>query len=221
MTLYLLPNLLHENADPKASLVPAIADIIYDLDGFYVETPKIARVFLKNFDFDRLRDKPMEIIGKRGADEEDLLAPLERGESWGIISDAGQPCIADPGSQVVSLARRLGQKVVSFPGPCSVVHALSVSGLDGNKFTFHGYVPKKFDDAFLKEKGIHIFIETPYNNNATIKKLLGVIKPRDILCVACDLMSDSEQVVSMKASEWELETVNFHKRPAILLVQVR
>ena len=221
MTLYLLPNLLHENADPRSSLVPAIEDIIYDLDGFYVETPKIARVFLKNFDFDRLRDKPMEIIGKKGSNEKEILAPLKRGESWGVISDAGQPCIADPGSQVVGLSRRLGIKVISFPGPCSIIHALSVSGLDGNKFTFHGYVPKKFDDSFLKEKGIHIFIETPYNNNPTIKKILGVIKPRDILCVACDLMSDTEEVVTMKASTWANEERDFHKRPAIILVQVR
>lgn len=223
MTLFLIPNLLHDSADPKASLVPAIGDAIYDLDGFIVETPKLARKYLKHFDFDRLRDLPMEYMGKKADNIEDVLERLQKGEKWGVISDAGLPCIADPGSQIVSQARRLGIPVVAFPGPCSITHALSLSGFDGNGFTFHGYFPKKPNPDLFKIKGIHIFIETPYNNNATIKKILAEIKQRDLLCVACDLMAPDEQVIVQKAAAWleNKDGIDFHKKPAMLLVQVR
>ena len=223
MTLYLLPNLLHERANPKASLVPIIEDLIYDFDGFYVETPKIARVFLKNFDFSRLRDVSMEIIAKRAQVTREIIEPLKRGEKWGVICDAGLPCIADPGSRVVSLAREAGVNVIAFPGPCSVTHALSVSGLDGNGFTFHGYFPKHAESSLFKQPGIHIFIETPYNNCKAIKTAAANMSPNDIICVACDLMSDTEEVEIRKASNWNSEELiqRFHKRPAIIILQVQ
>ncbi len=223
MTLHLLPNLLNEFADKRASLVPILNDIIYDLDGFFVENPKEARKYLKCFDFDRLRDKPMIVMGKRAESEKELLEPLKKKQSWGVISDAGLPCLADPGSQIVSLARRLGIKVKAYPGPCSITHALALSGFDGNGFTFHGYFPRKQDANMFELPGIHIFIETPYNNNPTIRKMLLLLKPRDLLCVACDLMSDKEEVIVEKASSWltDKSDFDFHKRPAILIVQVR
>ncbi len=220
MTLYLLPNLLHETADPKASIVPVIHEVIYRLDGFFVETPKVARQYLKHFDFERLRDKPMESIAKNVELTLEMIDPLVRGENWGVISDAGLPCIADPGARVVSLARRAGVKIVAYPGPCSITHALSLSGFDGNGFTFHGYFPKKPSPLPL---GIHIFIETPYNNISTIEALLGQLKPRDILCVASDLMGENEEVVVQKISEWKSDSnlKRFHKRPSIIILQIR
>ncbi len=220
MTLYLLPNLLLETANPKASIVPVIHELIYNLDGFFVETPKVARQYLKHFDFDRLRDKPMVPIDKHAEIALPMIDPLIKGESWGVISDAGLPCIADPGARVVALARRAGIKIVAYPGPCSITHALSLSGFDGNGFTFHGYFPKKFIPLPL---GIHIFIETPYNNISTIEALSAHLKPRDILCVASDLMGETEEVVIKKISEWreDSELKRFHKRPSIILLQIR
>src|SRR3990167_11277920 len=119
MTLYLLPNLLHPEADPNFSFVRGLKELVDSLDGFFVETPKQARVYLKHFDFEKLKTKPMEEI-RDGVD----LAFLERGERWGVISDAGLPCIADPGAKLVHSAREKGIDIQAIPGPSSIFLAL-------------------------------------------------------------------------------------------------
>lgn len=222
MTLYLLPNLLHATADPKASIVPAVHEVIYDLHGFYIETPKVARQYLKLFDFALLRDKPMIEIGKHAIIGTEEMRDLQEGKDWGVISDAGLPTIADPGMKVVSLARQMGIKIRAFPGPCSITHALALSGLDGNQFTFHGYLPRRLNRAAWNEGSIHLFIEAPYNNIKSLQALLDILKPRDLLGVACDLMGDEEEVIIQKASQWQPNDLQkYHKRPSIIMLQLR
>ena len=120
MTLYLLPNLLSDDSDLSLSIPQGIDEILYQLDGFFVETPKEVRKYLKYFDFDKLRDKPMMIIDKKSDDYSDHINVLKEGEKWGVISDCGLPCIADPGSRLVYLARKEGIKIEAIPGPSSI-----------------------------------------------------------------------------------------------------
>ena len=143
MTLYLLPNLLADDSNLALSIPSGLEEILYSLDGFFVETPKQIRKFLKHFDFDRLRDKPMEIVDRRSDDFTDHMNLLKKGGKWGLISDGGLPCIADPGARLVLLAKTAGIKIEAIPGPSSIFLALQLSGLYSQKFTFYGYMPKK------------------------------------------------------------------------------
>ena len=142
MTLYLLPNLLHPEADPKLSFVSGLEEIVNQMDGFFVEHPKEARVYLKHFDFEKLKTKPMEVLDKDTTNFVTLLQPLLKGEKWGIIADVGLPCIADPGAKLVYGAKDKNIDVVAIPGPCSIFLALMLCGLESQQFVFQGYLPR-------------------------------------------------------------------------------
>ena len=161
MTLYLLPNLLAEDGDLSLSIPQGIEEILYSLDGFFVETPKVARKFLKHFDFERLRDKPMEIIDRKSDDFSEHLKLLKSG-NYGLLSDCGLPCIADPGARLVYLAKNAGVDVQAIPGPSSIFLALMLSGLYSQKFTFYGYMPVRIDKSIRQDKALQVYIQTPY-----------------------------------------------------------
>ena len=164
----------------------------------------------------------MREMDKRGTNVKELMEPLKKGESWGIISDAGLPCVADPGFHLVKEARHAGIPVVAYPGPCSITHALSLSGLSGNGFHFHGYLPRDVDRSLVLLAGIHIFIETPYNSEASLKSILLHLKPKDVVCVACDLMSKQEEVMVYPVTWWRehAHRVDLHKRPTVFILQI-
>ena len=222
MTLHLLPNLLGESASPDFNFIKALPEIVNNLDGFLVEHPKEARKYLKHFDFAKLRDKPMEILDKRTRDFNLLLEPIKRGESWGVITDAGLPCIADPGSDLVSHAQKAKINVMAYPGPSSIILALMLSGLNSQQFVFQGYFPRQIDRTIRNENRTQVFIETPYNNQKTLSKLLEVLDKKDILCVACDLTLSTQEVITQSMSKWHsvMQQNNFHKRPAIFLLKI-
>ena len=221
MTLYLLPNLLHPEADPEFSFVPGLKDVVNSLDGFFVEHPKEARVYLKHFDFENLKIKPMEVLDKNTTDFERLLAPLLKGEKWGIVSDAGLPCIADPGAKLVFQAKEKEIQVVAISGPSSIFLALMLSGLESQSFIFQGYVPR--DGKIQRLSILQVFIETPYNNEKSLEKFLLLLQDEDILSIACDLTLSSQTVITKKIGWWKEygKCQNFHKRPAIFLIKTR
>ncbi len=221
MTLHLLPNLLGPTQDPRFSLVPILDEVVNQLDGFFVETPKEARVYLKHFQFDQLKDKPMVIVDKRTENFQEILEPLKNKENWGVIVDAGLPCLADPGSRLVAAARAEGIVVVAYPGPSSIVLALMLSGLDSQSFVFGGYLPRVLDISIRKEKRTQVYIETPYNNMKRLEALLQILKDEDTLCIACDLLSPTQEVVVQTVRVWKkrISFYNFHKRPAIFLIK--
>lgn len=222
MSLHLLPNLLAPNSDPAMNFVPGLTDIVNGLDGFFVENPKLARVFLKHFDFDKLRDKPMVVIHKQQITEE-LMAPVIKDkENWGIITDAGLPCMADPGYRLVAIANKnstkTGIKVHAYPGPCSIILALMLSGLPSQSFTFNGYLPRKLDRKFRIPGTTQIYIETPYRNIPSIRALTENLRPTDFLCIACDLQLPTQQVLTKPISWWLTQNYDhYHKRPLILI----
>ncbi len=222
MTLHLLPNLLHSNATPNLNFVVGLQDVVNNLDGFFVEDPKEARKYLKHFDFDKLKDKPMEIVNKDTKDFRILLKPLLNGKEFGVVVDSGMPTIADPGSKLVFIAKSLNIKVMAYPGPCAIILALVLSGLDSQQFTFQGYLPRKIDRKIRNIEMTQIFIETPYKNHNSLANLLSVLAIRDTLTIACDLTLPTQQVITQTVGEWHKthQNYDFHKRPAIFLIKI-
>lgn len=222
MTLYLLPNLLAEDSDLSLSIPNGVEEILYSLDGFFVETPKEARKFLKHFDFEKLRDKPMLEVDRRSDDFTEHLDILSKGGKWGLLSDCGLPCIADPGARLVLLARNAGIKVEAIPGPSSIFMAIMLSGLYSQKFTFYGYMPRRINGYIRKDRDLQVYIQTPYKTEVTVQNLVDELDPRDMLCVALDIGSSTQEVITDSVKNWKKKDwPTLRKRPAVFLIQCR
>lgn len=211
-TLYLLPNLLGL-CDPTNVLPARTLAIARQLSHFIVETPKVARAFLKAVSPDRvIADIAMLPCDPAKPAIDQCAAWLKSGIDVGVVSDAGCPGMADPGAAFVALAHRIGAKVVPLVGPSSVLLGLMASGMNGQLFTFHGYLPSKPSerDAALKTidrsvkatGGTHIFIETPYRNAPMIDAIRATVSGSVVLCVAQALSSAQETIICKPVSEW-------------------
>ncbi|MBT7462301.1 MAG: SAM-dependent methyltransferase, partial [Waddliaceae bacterium] len=151
------------------------------------------------------------------------------GERWGYVSDAGLPCIADPGNELVNGARAKGFDVEAYSGPSSIFLALMLSGLQGQRFTFHGYISKEKEqrenemkdmEAYAQEcHATQIFIEAPYRNVHTFQSLIEVLGDETLLCVACDLTLPTQEVICRCVGHWKKTTMpDIAKKPAIFLI---
>jgi 16S rRNA (cytidine1402-2'-O)-methyltransferase len=233
-TLYLVPNLLGAG-DPELAIPPAVRNIVLGLDYFIVETPKAARAFLKVSGTAKpLQELRIEAIpGKpESASIKQLLAPLTTGGNGGLISDAGVPAVADPGALVVREAHRLGIKVVPLVGPSSILLALMASGLQGQRFAFHGYLPveearlivelKRLETESARHDQTQVFIETPYRNERMLKVLCTSLQPSTQLCVAADLTLPSEEVTTRGVAQWRSASPpKLKDRPSVFLFCAR
>jgi len=209
-TLHLLPNILHEESLWRCDLPP--------LQALIAESEKGGRQFLKKFTGQIAI--PIYLLNEHTHDIKSLLELKE--EEIGLVSDAGLPCLADPGAELVFLARKKGIEIKAYPGPSSITLSLMLSGLPSQKFTFHGYLER--DPIALQKQLVsfsshmtHIFIETPYRNQKMLEMILKVRRPHDLLCVCCDLMGPNQQVISKPINEWS-SVSEFQKRPAIFLI---
>jgi 16S rRNA (cytidine1402-2'-O)-methyltransferase len=229
-TLYLLPALL--GGENTTDVLPEYNHrIMYDLDHFIVEDLRSARRFLRKAGYTKEFEKVwlgelnehtlLEDIGA-------LIAPLLKGHDTGLLSEAGVPCLADPGAEVVKAAQQRGIKVVPMTGPSSVILALMASGFNGQHFLFHGYLPRKPKeredqlaqlerDAYQKNQ-TQIFIETPYRNLQMIESILKRCKPETMLCIGCDLTLPTESVLTKSISQWARSPLPYHKKPAVFLI---
>ena len=154
---------------------------------------------------------------------------LNRKESIGIISEAGLPAVADPGSLLVKQAHKVNFPVVPLVGPSSILLALMASGMNGQSFAFHGYLPidknerKKKLQHLEKESALHgtaqIFMETPYRNQQLISDVIKFLNGNTLFCVACDLTLTSEYISTRLVKNWKNHQEHFHKRPAIFILQ--
>ena len=228
-TIYLIPSTLGPTSGDK--VLPAyVQQILGSLTYFIVENERTARAFIKSIHPDNNQQElKFEIIDKQ-TDPLDLplfLEPVEQGEDVGIISEAGVPCVADPGSEVVSIAHRKGLRVVPMVGPSSILLALMASGFNGQQFTFRGYLPfdqpirKRVFQGMIKEcrDGItQIFMETPYRNNKLLEELTTTLHPETKLCIAVDITLDTEFIATKTIAQWNRERIDLHKRPAIFLI---
>jgi 16S rRNA (cytidine1402-2'-O)-methyltransferase len=233
--LLLLPNLLFETLDHHLFLPKGVDEAVFSIDGIIAEGEKNARAYLKRFAFSKgrtFREIPIKLLNEHteiGSEEfKELLKPLIRGETWGLISDAGLPCLADPGSQLVTAARKEGILIEAFSGPCSLTLALMLSGLPAQAFSFHGYLPqeaelfihkiKQLEEISKKCHSTQLFIETPYRTDKALENLLNSLKEATTLCVALDLTAPSQEVVVGSVGLWQKKLKkSFRKRPAVFL----
>jgi len=229
--LFLIPTRLGDQ--PPLEVLPlSIRKKITDISHYIVENEKVARRFIKKIVPSKSQDKlEINLLNKFTQDIEipEFLKSCEEGKDVGLMTDAGCPAIADPGSKVVSLAHRQNIKVVPLVGPSSIVLALMASGLNGQKFAFNGYLPidktecKKRIKQLEKHAEINnqtqVFIETPYRNEQLFETFVKTLKPQTQLCIAVDLTLTSEFILTKSIKDWQTEKPNWHKRPAIFIFQ--
>lgn len=221
MILYCIPTPL--GGAPREALPGPAITTIRSLGDFVVENAKSARAFLGALDMP-VRELNIKVIGE----ERDPLAPLREKRSLGLLSEAGSPAIADPGATIVEQAHTEGYRVVPLVGPCSIVLALSASGLEGQRFAFCGYLPREsaqrtarireLEQRSKREKETQIFIETPYRNEALLGALLETCRPQSKLCVAADLTLPTESISTKTIAEWRRAKAAIGKRPAVFLL---
>ncbi|MES2344680.1 MAG: SAM-dependent methyltransferase [Chlamydiota bacterium] len=219
--LLLLPNLLSPESTPYDTFTPSIAKAVSTLNGLIAESPKGGRIFLKHFG--RL-DLPQTLLNEHTKDLAELLEPLKKGECWGLVSDCGLPCLADPGRELVLKARALNIPVKAYSGPSSIPLALMLSGLPAQAFTFHGYLerePERLVSQLLTlqtQKITHLFIEAPYRNEKLLTLLIKSLRDNTMLSVASDLTGPAETVHTHPIRHWKkLPLPPIDKKPAIFL----
>ena len=228
--IYLVPTTLG-GGDPQTLLPATVLEQVRSLDYFIAENPKTARAFLKLVGGTR----PLSAIAIERLDHntppaaiDALLEPLAAGRNAGVISEAGCPAIADPGALLVRRAHELGIRVVPLTGPSSLVLALMASGLESQRFAFHGYLPVKppqrdqairsIETRSRKDRETQIFIETPYRNSRLLEALLSVCKPDTLLCVATELTLPTESVRTMEVMSWKMRKPDLEDRPTVFLL---
>jgi len=228
--LYLIPTPLGETGF-DAALPTYNLQILQRIDTFIVEELRTARRFLRKAGY--LKDfetVTFYLLNEHTPEEEagSMLVNAMKGQHLGLLSEAGLPCIADPGNIVVRFAHRKGIRVIPLTGPSSIMLALMASGLNGQNFVFHGYLPVKPDEriralrelehAVSKGNQTQIFIETPYRNMQMLESIVKTCHPSLTLCIAADLTLETEWIQSMQVKEWEKQKPDLHKRPAVFLM---
>ena len=230
-TLYLIPCTLGDTP-PDQVLPQHVISVARKLQNFVVEQPKTARQFLSALK----PEHPIQALHFATLNEHttanelpELLVPLLDGHDVGIISEAGCPGIADPGANLVNLAHRNGIRVVPLVGPSSILLALMASGLNGQCFAFHGYLPiaeaernrmiSKLEADSARLKQTQLFIETPYRNDRMLSSLLAQCRPETLLCVATDITLSGEQIRTHSIAQWKSQPMpQLNKRPSLFLL---
>jgi 16S rRNA (cytidine1402-2'-O)-methyltransferase len=229
--LLLLPNLLGEQLHPEIFLPQSVFKAVSTIDGLIAESEKEGRLYLKKFETKKPANEiPIALFNEHSREDEldFLLEPILAGERWGLVSDAGLPCIADPGSLLVLRAKQKGITVQAYVGPSSILLSLMLSGLPGQKFFFHGYVDrephkrklqiKKLEELSKKEKATQLIMEAPYRNGYLLEDLIKCLSDKTLLSVAWDLNMPTQGVVTQTIMQWRKCTLpNLAKKPAIFL----
>ena len=230
-TLYMIPCTLGDT--PAEQVLPQhVIAVARKLKHFVVEQPKSARQFLSALKPEQaIQSLHFATLNEHTAakDLAELLAPLLAGHDVGIISEAGCPGIADPGADLVNLAHRHGIRVVPLVGPSSILLALMASGLNGQCFAFHGYLPIEetarnkaiaaLEAESAKRKQTQMFIETPYRNEKLFGALLAHCRPHTLLCVATDITLPGEQIRTRPIEQWKSQPApQLNKHPSLFLL---
>jgi 16S rRNA (cytidine1402-2'-O)-methyltransferase len=229
--LYLIPVTLGET--PHENVLPSFnAQVVRDIRHFIVEEIRTARRFLRRMD----REFPIDDctffeMGKHADNSRfaEYLVPIAKGNSVGVISEAGCPAVADPGADIVSIAQRRGIKVVPLVGPCSMIMAVMASGLGGQSFAFNGYLPvqdadrakriKQLESRAWSEGQTQLFIETPYRNRKMFDTLCANLRPDTRMCIAAGITTPDEWIHTKTIREWKQTSLpDLGKIPAIFLI---
>jgi 16S rRNA (cytidine1402-2'-O)-methyltransferase len=227
--LYLIPNSIADDTLDKI-ITPQLRAILPDIRYFLAENIRSARRYLASLKvYESVEPLTFSVLDKdtRYADLDSHMEPLREGNNMGVISESGCPGIADPGALAVLYAHKHGFRVIPLVGPSSIVLALMASGLNGQKFGFHGYLPidakklgssiRSFEKESKQKHQTQIFIETPYRNNTVLNALLKHLAPDTLLTIALDLTGPSESVRTRPVEKWRLEDITLPKEPAVFL----
>ncbi|MBA0922163.1 MAG: SAM-dependent methyltransferase [Nitrosospira sp.] len=229
-TLYLIPTLLGEG-DIAWVIPTAVKQCIADLSYYIVENPKAARKFLRQVDCNlSLQEIKMQALDEHTQSKNfiDFLAPLLSGNNVGLLSEAGCPAVADPGAGLIRIAHQRNIRVVPLVGPSSVLLALMASGLNGQRFMFHGYLPVERNKRIIKiiqleresvrDDQTQIFIETPYRNQRLLEALIQNCQNNTNLCIASNITLANEQIRTKTVKEWKQTVPKVDKELVIFLL---
>ncbi len=228
--LYLIPNLLGEV--PWQAVLPCTTPgIVRTLRHFIVEDIRNARRFLKKLEPALDIDSLTFFTMNHNTSEEErqrLQTFFDQDADAGLISEAGCPAVADPGAEVVLFAHRRNYRIIPLVGPSSLLLALMASGLNGQNFSFSGYLPVKrearihkirqLESLAVRERQSQLFIETPYRNNLLLRDLLEVCHPATLLCIAANLTTENEQIKTMTIGEWKEKVPDLDRKASIFIL---
>ena len=215
------------------SLPAANGELLDQCSVFVVEELRSARRFLRRAGYSRPIDETtFYLLNEHTAEAETAhyLDPIFNGQNVGLLSEAGLPCVADPGAMITRQAQRLGIEVVPLVGPSSLMLALMASGLNGQNFAFVGYLPvdrserahalRRLEERALREGQTQIFIEAPYRNNQMLEAICQTLRPATQVCVATDITMPTQSIRTMSVAQWARlrVEVNLHKRNTVFLV---
>lgn len=230
-TLYFIPVTM--GADNISQVLPPdVVSIAQQLDEFIVENEKVARHFLGAIKHKKpIREIVLKTLNKHTNDKDlsKLLSSLLAGKDIGLMSDAGCPGIADPGAKVAVLAHKNGIRVAPLVGPSSILLSLMASGLNGQRFTFLGYLPSDKAARIQHLKGIEqrsksqqetqVFIETPFRNQHMLEDILSHCHNETQLCIACNISLPGELIATKSVSAWnQAKLPDLHKKPTVFLL---
>ncbi len=226
--LYLIPITLSENTQ---QVIPSyIKEVIVQTHIYIVENIKTARRFIKSMDKEKNIDECIFVELDKHSNyhfDASVLTELLNGKNIGLMSEAGTPCIADPGNKVVERAHEMEVNVVPLVGPSSILMALMASGFNGQQFTFNGYLPienmdrknKLLQMESLARKGItQLFMDTPYRNRKLLEELIQTCKFDTMLSIACNITANDEFIKTLPMAEWKKRKPDIHKKPCIFII---
>lgn len=229
--LFLIPAYLSEES-PIDYFAPSIKEYILKTDYFFVENEKTARKVIKFFAPEKKQaDLKLFLLDKysESVDLKEAQNLMKSGQDFGLLSEAGLPCIADPGNLMVKWCHENNVKVIPINGPSSIILALISSGFNGQEFTFHGYLPidkeqKKRQIIYLENQVqktgySQIFMETPYRNIQLFEDLIKFLNPNSKLCIAANINHPTEEFIkTLKISDWKNKKPELHKIPAVFVL---
>ena len=225
--LYLIPITISENA---THTIPAFTrEIIEQTNIYIVENIKTARRFIKSIFKEKNIDECVFVELDKHTNykfDDTILSEIFNGKNIGLMSEAGTPCIADPGNKVVEIAHEMNIKVIPLVGPSSILMALMASGFNGQQFTFNGYLPIEQNERksklqqmenFAKKGSTQIFMDTPYHNQKLLDEIISYCKFDTMLCIAANVTAKDEFIQTLPLAEWKKQKPNIHKKPVIFV----
>lgn len=203
--------------------------MINSIDYFVVENVKVSFRFLKRVCPEKkINEENFKLLEEKNAIETSMqLGPCLNGKHIGLLTDAGCPNIADPGSKLIMHAHENQIKVIPLVGPSSILLAMMASGLNGNNFSFNGYLPvdgnerikklKEFEINSKKNNQTQIFIETPYRNQKLFDDLIKVLNDQTFLCIAVNVGSKNQSIKTMSIGYWKNHRIKLSKDPSVYI----
>ena len=227
--LFLIPTIISEGTE-RTVIPPIVSEKLKSIRHFLAEDVRTARRYLSSLKiYERIESLNFSVLNKdtKESEIEKMFEPVFVGDHLGVLSESGCPGVADPGSLAVNFAHRKNIRVIPLVGPSSILLALMASGLNGQQFAFHGYLPIDAKECLQKIKTLEkestsknqtqIFIETPFRNNQVLKNLLQSLNGSTLLSIALDLTGKNEFIKTQSVSEWKKNIPQLPKEPAVLL----